>query len=73
LYKSPTAYKSVKSKYKNQASGNISLSPEAPLNFSFLTDNDFDIEIEKGFASMEAGKVVSSNNVRRILKHKYVI
>jgi hypothetical protein len=71
LYKSSTAYKNLKLNYVNQASGNVTLQPEAPLDYSLLTDSNFDMEIEKGFASMEAGRIIPSDVVRSILKRKY--
>jgi hypothetical protein len=71
LYKSSAAYKNLKSNYNSQASGNVTLQPEAPLDYLLLTENNFDMEIEKGFASMEAGRVISSDVVRSILKRKY--
>ncbi len=42
----------------------ITLPQNAPLDYSDLTPEQFNAEIEKGFASLDAGKVLSSEQVR---------
>ena len=42
-----------------------------PLNYLELTTDQFNIEIEKGLASIEAGEVVSSEDVRKKMQQQY--
>jgi len=42
----------------------IKLPQNKPLNYSSLSQEQFDAEIEKGFASLKAGKIVSAEQVR---------
>ena len=49
----------------------ISLPQSTPLNYSALTTEQFNTEIEKGFASLEAGRIVSSDNVREKIKRQH--
>ncbi len=49
----------------------VSLPKSAPLNFSALSTGQFNAEIEKGFASLEAGRVVSSAQAREAMREKY--
>lgn len=49
----------------------VSLPKCAPLNFSTLSTGQFDAEIEKGFASLEAGRVASSAQAREAMREKY--
>jgi DNA-damage-inducible protein J len=49
----------------------VKLPRNAPLEYSTLTQEQFDAEIGKGFASLEAGKVLSSGQVRERMQRKY--
>jgi addiction module RelB/DinJ family antitoxin len=50
---------------------NVSLPPDAPLDYSALTAEQFDAEIEKGISSLEAGRVVLSQDVRKKMQRQY--
>jgi addiction module RelB/DinJ family antitoxin len=52
---------------------NVTLPQESPLDYSTLTDEQFNKEIEKGFSSMVQGKVISSDNVRNTMRRQYDI
>ena len=49
----------------------IGQEPEAPLDHSALTSKQFNTEIEKGFAGLESGSVVSSEVVREKMQRQY--
>jgi addiction module RelB/DinJ family antitoxin len=49
----------------------VKLPRNAPLEYSALTQEQLDAEIGKGFASLEAGKVSSSGQVRERMQRKY--
>ena len=49
----------------------VSLPKNSPLDYSSLSSEQFDAEIEKGLASLEAGKVVSSKQVREKMQRQY--
>jgi len=51
----------------------IKLPQNAPLNYATLSQEQFNAEIEKGFASLNAGKIVSSKQVRENMKRQYGI
>ena len=46
----------------------VKLPQDKPLDFSSLTDQQFNAEIEKGILSIEAGKTVSSSEVRKKMR-----
>jgi len=48
----------------------VSLPPNAPLDYSALTAEQFDAEIEKGIASLETGRVVLSEDVRKKMQRR---
>jgi addiction module RelB/DinJ family antitoxin len=41
------------------------------LSYSRLSEEQFDAEIEKGMASLEAGRTVSAGQVRESMQRKY--
>ncbi|MCL2337057.1 MAG: type II toxin-antitoxin system RelB/DinJ family antitoxin [Firmicutes bacterium] len=49
----------------------ISLPPKKPLDYSALTPEQFNAEIEKGIASLNEGKLVSSKQVREKMQRQY--
>ena len=49
----------------------IILPQNAPLDYSTLTTEQFNAEIEKGFASLDAGKVVPAEKVRDKMQRQY--
>jgi DNA-damage-inducible protein J len=49
----------------------VSLPKAPPLDFSALSAEQFNAEMEKGFASFEAGRTVSSAQVREAMREKY--
>ncbi|MEW5953936.1 MAG: type II toxin-antitoxin system RelB/DinJ family antitoxin [Bacillota bacterium] len=49
----------------------VTLPPNAPLDYSALTAEQFDAEIKKGIISLEAGRVVSSEDVRKKMQRQY--
>ncbi|MBS3897680.1 MAG: type II toxin-antitoxin system antitoxin, RelB/DinJ family [Dethiobacter sp.] len=49
----------------------VSLPSNVPLNYSALTAEQFDAEIEKGITGLEAGRVVSSEDVRKKIQWRY--
>jgi antitoxin component of RelBE/YafQ-DinJ toxin-antitoxin module len=51
----------------------VTLPPNAPLDYSALTAEQFDAEIKKGFVSLEAEKVVSSEDVRKKMQRQYEV
>jgi hypothetical protein len=46
---------------------------EAILSYSTLSDEQFNAEIEKGFASLSAGKITSSAQVRDKMQRQYTL
>jgi len=51
----------------------VKLPQNTPLNYSILSDEQFDAEIEKGIDSLNEGRVVSSAEVRERMKRQYNI
>ena len=51
----------------------VRLPHNAPLNFHTLTAEQFDAEIQKGFDDLDAGRVVSSTQVRAEIERQYGI
>ena len=49
----------------------VSLPHNTPLDYSKLSSEQLDAEIEKGFADLEAGRVTSSKQVREIMQRQY--
>ena len=49
----------------------VSLPQNTSLDYSALTPEQFNTEIEKGFSSMEAGNVISSEKVRENMQMRY--
>jgi DNA-damage-inducible protein J len=49
----------------------VSLPQNEPLSHSVLSIEELNAEIEKGFTSLEAGKVISAKDVREKMKKKY--
>jgi len=49
----------------------VKLPQRVPLDYSTLSKEQFDAEIEKGFTSLNAGKVVSAKQVRQKMKRQY--
>jgi DNA-damage-inducible protein J len=49
----------------------VSLPQNELLNYSTITTEQFNAEIEKGFSSLEAGRVISSKTVREKIQGKY--
>ncbi len=49
----------------------VSLPQNTSLDYSALTLEQFNTEIEKGFSSMEAGNVISSEKVRENMQMRY--
>ena len=49
----------------------IRLPHNAPLNFNALSPEQLDTEIQKGFDDLEAGRVVSSKQVRAEMQSQY--
>ena len=50
----------------------VKLPQKLPLDYSRLSQESFDTEIEKGVASLEAGKVVPSKTVREKMQRQYM-
>ena len=42
-----------------------------PLDYSMLSREQFDIEMEKGLADLNAGRTMSSEQVRESMRRKY--
>ena len=51
----------------------VKIPQRIPLEYSMLTQEQFDIEIEKGMASLNANKVESAKQVRDKSQRKYNI
>ena len=51
----------------------VSLPQSSPLVYSALSKEQFDAEMEKGFGDLEAGRVVSSKQVRQDMQRQFVI
>ncbi|MCL2634094.1 MAG: type II toxin-antitoxin system RelB/DinJ family antitoxin [Oscillospiraceae bacterium] len=51
----------------------VKLPRKAPLVYSELSKEEFDAEMEKGMASMRAGRGLSSKEVREKMHRKYGI
>ena len=49
----------------------VKLPPRQPLDFSMLTREQFDAEMEKGLADLRAGQTVSSKQVRENMQRKF--
>ena len=49
----------------------VTLPQNLPLDYSSLSKEQFDIEIEKGFASMSMGKTISAMEVRENMQRQY--
>ena len=49
----------------------VKLPQRKPLDYSMLSQEQFDAEIEKGMASLRAGKVTPANQVREKMKRLY--
>jgi addiction module RelB/DinJ family antitoxin len=49
----------------------VTLPQRMPLDYSALSREQFDTEIEKGFASLEAGRTVSAKEVRENMQRQY--
>jgi len=47
--------------------------PATPLDFSKLTKEEFDVEIEKGMADVRSGNVVSADEAFNQMRKKYGI
>ncbi|MCL2655456.1 MAG: hypothetical protein FWD65_07185 [Coriobacteriia bacterium] len=43
-----------------------------PMQYSSLSPEQFDAEIEKGFEDLRAGRVVSSDQVRATMQERYL-
>jgi DNA-damage-inducible protein J len=46
-------------------------SEKPPLSFHSLTEEQFNAEIEKGLASVEAGRIMTSDEVRKRMRQYY--
>jgi addiction module RelB/DinJ family antitoxin len=51
----------------------VKLPKKAPLIYSELSKEEFDVQIEKGMTSMQAGRGSSSKDVRERMQRKYSI
>jgi addiction module RelB/DinJ family antitoxin len=51
----------------------VSLPPNLPLDYSTMTAEQFDAEIQKGVASLEAEKIVSAGDIRKKLQRQYQV
>ena len=51
----------------------VSLPQNPPLDYSALSTDQFNAEMDKGFASYEAGKVVPSGQVRESMRRQYKV
>ena len=49
----------------------IRLPHNAPININALSQEQFDTEIQKGFDDLDAGRVVSSKQVRAEMQSQY--
>jgi len=49
----------------------LKLPPRMPLDYSMLSREQFDAEMEKGLADLQAGRTVSSKQVRENMQRKY--
>jgi DNA-damage-inducible protein J len=49
----------------------VKIPPQAPLNCATLTKEQLDAEIEKGVASLNAGKIMPANEVRAKMQRHY--
>ena len=49
----------------------VKLPQRMPLDYFALSEEQFDVEIEKGFASLSAGKIVPANQVREKMQRQY--
>lgn len=51
----------------------VKLPQNKPLDYSALSKEQFDAEIEKGFASLNAGKIVPAIQVREKMQGQYSV
>ena len=51
----------------------IKLPVSLPLNINSLSEEQFNKEINTGIADIEAGRVISADNVRKEMSQKYYI
>ena len=51
----------------------VKLPPKKLLDYSLLSREQFDVEMEKGLADINAGRTLSSNQVRDSIQRKYKI
>ena len=49
----------------------VKIPQKKPLDYSMLSREQFDIEMEKGLADLNAGRTVSSEQVRERMQRKY--
>ena len=49
----------------------VTLPAPHPLDMSMFTDEEFHAELEKGYADMENGNVISAKKVRENMQRKY--
>jgi len=49
----------------------VKLPHRMPLDYFTLSEEQFNVEIEKGFASLSAGKIVPANQVREKMQRQY--
>ena len=49
----------------------VKIPQKKPLDYSMLSREQFDIEMEKGLADVNAGRTVSSKQVRERMQRKY--
>ena len=49
----------------------VSIPQSLPLNYSALSPEQFDSEIEKGIACFTEGRVVPSKQVREVMQRRY--
>ena len=49
----------------------VKIPQRIPLDYSALTQQQFDAEIEKGFSSLDANNVVPAKQVREKMQRKY--
>ena len=49
----------------------VKLPQKKPTDYSLLSQEQFDIEMEKGLADLIAGRTVSSKQVRESMQRKY--
>ena len=51
----------------------LKLPKNAPLNYAALSEEQFHAEIEKGFASLSAGKIVPPAQVKEKMQRQYSV